>query len=194
MVCVSSTQEGHLYCLAMLCREPQHRFFYLFQGFSVVSSTLETGGQSCMFFDQIVHKHIRPNVSPHQTRRANVCRLRLEGPRSIRPAGFGESTSQRWEETTPRLQPGQLRPADVAWWENSKYLNTQEGFWWVGADLAVLIFNRTDLKSMNHFNLFWDLCCVTFALKESFVNILWKMWFSAISWYFAIFVHILICW
>lgn len=71
-----------------------------------------------------------------------------------------------WEETSPRLQPGRLQPADVAWWENSKNLNTQEGFWWVGADLAVPMFYRTDLKSRIHFNLFWDLCCVTLALKE----------------------------
>lgn len=34
------------------------------------------GGQSCMFFDQIVHKHIRLNAWTHQTRGANVCCLR----------------------------------------------------------------------------------------------------------------------
>lgn len=53
-----------------------------------------------MFFDQIVHKYIRPNVSPHQTRRTNVA---LAGRAKKHPAGFGESASQRWEETTPRL-------------------------------------------------------------------------------------------
>lgn len=40
-----------------------------------------------MFFDQIVHKYIRPNVSPHQTRRTNVA---LAGRAQKHPAGFGE--------------------------------------------------------------------------------------------------------
>lgn len=110
-----------------------------------------------MIFDQIVHKNIRLNVSPHQTCRVNVCPLWLEGPKSFQPSAFGERISHRWEEISPRLQTGRLQPADIT--GKIKYLNSLEGF--------SELFHRNNLKSKNHFNLFWDLCCVILALKES---------------------------
>lgn len=99
---------------------------YSFKGFSVVSSTIEAGDQSCTFSPQIVLKHIRASVSSHQTSRLNVCCLRLEGPRSIQPRGIGEGAAHRPEETSPRLQPGQVRPADVAWWQRWQHSETSE--------------------------------------------------------------------
>lgn len=103
-----------------------------------------------MFFDQIVHKYIRPNVSPHQTRRTNVA---LAGRAKKHPAGFGEK-----------------RLSEVGGDHSSP-----------ATDFTMLMFHKTDLKTRIHFSLFWDLCCVTLALKESFVNILWKIGFSPIS-------------
>lgn len=115
-----------------------------------------------MFFDQIVHKYIRPNVSPHQTDRTNVA---LAGRAKKHPAGFGESASQKGggDHSSP------------------------------ATDFTTVMFHKTDLKTRIHLGLFWDLCCVTLALKKSFVNILGKIGFSPISSYFTIYVHILIC-
>lgn len=160
VVCVSSARpESHLFHLATLCGDPQHRVFIRFKALR----------SSCPRWKQ------EARAACSLTR---LCMSTL-GPASGLIRHTEQASSQLvlvkaplwWEETSPCLQPGRLQPADVAWWENSKYLNTQEGFWWVGADLAVLMFYRTDLKSRIHFNLFWDLCCVTLALKEFFLSI-----------------------